>query len=123
MNDQSFDSFPGGLEGKGGVVTAAAVVIGGATALRLARDGAEAVVAIDTSADVKQMEEDINAIGSKGLGIELDCTKESGVVSAFADVIRRFGRIDILVNGVGGGGGFREVVHSETLCRAVVAAL
>lgn len=114
MNDQSLSSSPGRLKGKVAVVTAAAGGIGGATALRLARDGAEAVVAIDTSADVKQREEDINAIGSKGLGIELDCTKERDVVSAFADVMRRFGRIDILVNGVGGGGGFREFVDSDS---------
>jgi NAD(P)-dependent dehydrogenase (short-subunit alcohol dehydrogenase family) len=114
MNDQSLSSCPGRLKGKVAVVTAAAGGIGGATALRLARDGAEVVVAIDTSADVKQMQKDIDAIGSTGLGIELDCTTEKDVVSAFTDIIRRFGRVDILVNGVGGGGGLKEFVDSDS---------
>ena len=96
-------------------MTAAAGGIGGATALRLARDGAKAVVAIDTSPNVKQMEESIRATGCEGLGIQLDCTNED-VATAFVDILRRFGRIDVLVNGVGGGGGGknREFVDSAS---------
>jgi NAD(P)-dependent dehydrogenase (short-subunit alcohol dehydrogenase family) len=97
-------------------VTAAAGGIGGATALRLARDGAKAVVTIDTSSNVKLMQDNINAAGSEGLGIQLDCTNEEDVATAFADIMRRFGRIDVLVNGVGGGGGGknREFVDSAS---------
>jgi NAD(P)-dependent dehydrogenase (short-subunit alcohol dehydrogenase family) len=116
MADQSLSTCPGRLKDRIAVVTAAAGGIGGATALRLARDGAKAVVAIDTSANFNQMQESIKAVGSEGLGIELDCTREKDVIAVFADVIRRFGRIDILVNGVGGGGGGlnKEFVDSDS---------
>jgi NAD(P)-dependent dehydrogenase (short-subunit alcohol dehydrogenase family) len=114
--DQSLSACPGRLKDRIAVVTAAAGGIGGATALRLARDGAKAVVAIDTSANVKLMQDSINAAGSEGLGIQLDCTNEEDVVAAFADILRGFGRIDVLVNGVGGGGGGknREFVDSDS---------
>jgi NAD(P)-dependent dehydrogenase (short-subunit alcohol dehydrogenase family) len=69
MADQSLSACPGRLKDRIAVVTAAAGGIGGATALRLARDGAKAVVAIDTSANVNQMQESIKAAGSEGLGI------------------------------------------------------
>ena len=71
----------------------------------MARDGAKAVVAIYTNPNVKQMEESIGATGCEGLSIQLDCTKEEDVATAFVEILRRFGRIDVLVNGVGGGGG------------------
>ncbi len=114
--NQSLDACAGRLKDRIAVVTAAAGGIGGATALRLARDGAKAVVAIDTRANVNQMQESIEAAGSEGLGIELDCTNEEDVASAFTDIVRRFGRIDILVNGVGGGGGglVKEFVDSDS---------
>ena len=117
--NQSLDACAGRLKDRIAVVTAAAGGIGGATALRLARDGAKVVVAIDTSPNVTQMQESIEAAGSKGLGIKLDCTHEEEVAVAFADIVRRFGRIDILVNGVGGGGGggggmVKEFVDSDS---------
>src|SRR5260370_4821914 len=103
--NQSLDACAARLKDRIAVGSAAAGGSVGATPLRLARDGAKAVVAIDTRANVNQMQESIEAAGSEGLGIELDCTNEEDVASAFTDIVRRFGRIDILVNGVGGGGG------------------
>lgn len=122
MSDKSLSACPGRLKDKIAVVTAAAGGIGGATALRLARDGAKAVVAIDTSDGVKQMQEGIDAAGSEGVGIKLDCTDEKEVVATFAEIIRRFGRIDILVNGVGGGGGVKKEFFEtgSDLWRAVI---
>jgi NAD(P)-dependent dehydrogenase (short-subunit alcohol dehydrogenase family) len=114
MADQSLSSCPGRLKDRVAVVTAAAGGIGGATALRLARDGAKVVVAIDTSGNVKQMQESIKAAGSEGLGIQLDCTNEDDVAAAFADIVRRFGQVDILVNGGGGGGKNKEFVDSAS---------
>src|SRR5882724_5770710 len=90
--DQSLSACPGRLKDRIAVVTAAAGGIGGATALRLARDGAKVVVAIDTSRNVIQMQENIQAAGSESLGIQLDCTNEEDVEAAFTDIVRRFGR-------------------------------
>ena len=81
MSDKTLSACPGRLKDKIAVVTAAAGGIGGATALRLARDGAKAVVAIDTSDGVKQIQEGIDAAGSEGVGIKLDCTDEKEVVA------------------------------------------
>src|SRR5260370_20943310 len=113
---QSLDACAARLKDRIAVGSAAAGGSVGATPLRLARDGAKAVVAIDTRANVNQMQESIEAAGSEGLGIELDCTNEEDVASAFTDIVRRFGRIDILVNGVGGGGGglVQEFVDSDS---------
>jgi NAD(P)-dependent dehydrogenase (short-subunit alcohol dehydrogenase family) len=92
----------GRLAGRIAVVTAAAGGIGGATAHRLARDGA-VVVAVDHAPLVKEVQASIRALGGEATGLQLDCTDEAAVVRAFSDLASKYGQIDILVNAVGGG--------------------
>jgi len=92
----------GRLKGKVAVVTAAAGGIGGATAHRLARDGA-VVIAVDQAPSVMEVQASILAFGGDAIGLEVDCTDEAAVIRAFGDVTSSYGRIDILVNAVGGG--------------------
>ena len=99
---------PGRFAGKVAVITAAAGGIGGATALRIAREGATAVVAMDLSASVDRMAGLLQDAGSRAHCVRIDCTDERAVASAFDEILSRFGSVDVLVNGVGGGGGGRN---------------
>lgn len=102
MNDFS---FPLGqrLSGKVAVVTAGSGGIGGATARRLAFDGAAAVVCMDVASPADGLERAIRGAGADFLHMQLDCTDEAATVAAFGEVSARFSHVDILVNGVGGG--------------------
>ena len=83
------------------VVTGAANGIGRASALRLARDGADVAV-IDLEADrLATLAEEIAALGRTALPIAIDCTDRPAIETTFAEITSRFGRIDILFNNVG----------------------
>ena len=83
------------------VVTGAANGIGRASALRLAREGADLAL-VDREGDTLQgVARDVEALGRQVLPITADWTDEKAVHAAFAAIRQRFGRIDILFNNVG----------------------
>jgi NAD(P)-dependent dehydrogenase (short-subunit alcohol dehydrogenase family) len=83
------------------VVTGAANGIGRASALRLAREGADLVL-VDREGDTLQgVARDVEAAGRQVLPITADWTDAGAVTAAFAAIRQRFGRIDILFNNVG----------------------
>ena len=114
QNAQQPAAYAGRFAGKVALVTAAGGGIGGASALRFAREGAKAVVVMDVSPTVERMAGLIEGAGSQAICIKIDCTEERAVVSAFSDVLSRLGSIDVLVNGVGGGGGGRNTEFFES---------
>ncbi len=91
------------LQDKVALVTGAGRGIGRAIALCLADEGADvAVNSLDE--DVKRVADEIKVQGRKSLALVADVTDErqvNGIVQAMLDA---FGRIDILVNNVGGHG-------------------
>jgi NAD(P)-dependent dehydrogenase (short-subunit alcohol dehydrogenase family) len=91
----------GRLDGQIAVVTGAANGIGRASALRLARDGADLAILDREAAPLQEVAAALGALGRQVEAIELDCTQEAALVDAFARVRRRFGQIDILFNNVG----------------------
>lgn len=92
-----------GLEGRIAVVTAAGSGIGRATALRLAREGA-AVACVDLKPEAAEATgRAVAAGGGKALAIPCDAQEGSQVTGMVERVLETWGRIDILVNGVGGG--------------------
>jgi NAD(P)-dependent dehydrogenase (short-subunit alcohol dehydrogenase family) len=93
--DATFD-----FAGKVAVVTAAASGIGRATALRLARDGAD-VIMIDLNPAVATVAAEVPSGAGSTEAIVSDCTDEDAVKEAFAGIYERHGDIDILVNAVG----------------------
>jgi NAD(P)-dependent dehydrogenase (short-subunit alcohol dehydrogenase family) len=91
----------GRLAGKIAVVSGAANGIGRASALRLAREGADLAV-IDREADpLREVARAIEALGRRALAIAADWTDAAAVREAFAATRRTFGRVDVLFNNVG----------------------
>jgi NAD(P)-dependent dehydrogenase (short-subunit alcohol dehydrogenase family) len=88
------------LSGQVAIVTGAARGIGLATAQLLAEAGASvALLDVDGGTVSKEAER----IGTKAAAWACDVTSETVVESVFAEIIKRFGRIDLLVNNAGTG--------------------
>src|SRR6478609_386945 len=87
------------FEGKVMIVTGAAQGIGQGVALRAASEGAK-VLFVDRADFVAEVAAE--ATGADTAGFVADMETYEGAASAMAFAIQRFGRIDILVNGVGG---------------------
>jgi 3-oxoacyl-[acyl-carrier protein] reductase len=91
------------LNGQVALVTGAEVGIGRATALALARAGAD--VAVHYYADAAGAAEaarEIGALGRRAATFGADLTKRTEVTRAVGDAQAHFGRIDVLVNNAGG---------------------
>jgi NAD(P)-dependent dehydrogenase (short-subunit alcohol dehydrogenase family) len=90
------------FKGKVALITAAASGIGRATANIIAREGGR-IAAVDTDrVRLDQTVAEIAAAGGEAHGYNIDALDERRVDDAVADAVSRFGRIDILVNAVGG---------------------
>jgi 3-oxoacyl-[acyl-carrier protein] reductase len=92
----------GRVAGKIAMVTGAAHGLGRAIALRLAEEGGT-VVAIDVEREVEATAARIAAAGGRAVAMLGDVTEEQPVAQMVGDAMKQFGRIDILVNNVGGG--------------------
>jgi NAD(P)-dependent dehydrogenase (short-subunit alcohol dehydrogenase family) len=97
-------------EGKVAVVSAAASGIGRATVNRLAAEGA-VVVGVDIDPGVGDL---MATEIANGEGVTLDCCDRSAVAAAFAGILARHGRIDVLVNVVGRTAGARRTEFWES---------
>ncbi|MDR5747876.1 benzoate diol dehydrogenase BenD [Caballeronia sp. LZ029] len=87
------------FEGKVMVVTGAAQGIGRGVALRAAAEGAK-VLFVDRADFVSEVAAE--ATGADTAGFVADLETYEGAASAIDFAVQKFGRIDILVNGVGG---------------------
>jgi NAD(P)-dependent dehydrogenase (short-subunit alcohol dehydrogenase family) len=91
----------GRLSGRIAVVSGAAHGIGRASALRLAREGADLAL-VDREGDaLAEVAQAIERLGRPVLPIVADWTDAVAVGDAFAAIRRRFGRVDVLFNNVG----------------------
>ncbi len=91
-------TFPGRFDGKTALVTGAAQGIGRDVALRLAREGAR-VALVDRSEIVEEVRQEA---GAEALAVTADLETFAGATKAVDAARARFGRVDILVNNVGG---------------------
>lgn len=91
----------GRLAGKVAAVTGAAHGIGRASALRLAREGADLVLLDVDGEALEAVAAEARGLGRAAVARVVDCTDAAGVRAAFAEVRARLGRVDILFNNVG----------------------
>jgi 3-oxoacyl-[acyl-carrier protein] reductase len=92
----------GRVDGKIAVVTGAAHGLGRAVALRLAGEGADIVMGDIDGEQLAQTGEDIRALGNSALELVGDLGEEKVAQDLIAAAIDTYGRIDILVNNLGG---------------------
>jgi len=92
-----------GLGGTVALVTASSEGIGKAVALGLAREGAHLVMcARRTDVLVGAAEEISNQTGMQVLAVDCDVSVKADIEDLVARTIKRFGRLDVLVNNAGG---------------------
>ena len=94
-------SYAGRFAGKIAVVTGAAQGIGRTVAARIAHEGG-GVALVDRSPLVEEVRREAEATGAAAIAIIADLEAFSGATAAIDNALQRFGRIDILVNNVGG---------------------
>ncbi|HEY2716899.1 MAG TPA: SDR family oxidoreductase [Solirubrobacterales bacterium] len=84
------------------VVTGGGRGIGRAIALGLAAEGATVAVVSRTGSELEQVAAAARERGGEGLALVVDCMDGPALKAAVAGVGERFGRLDVLVNNVGG---------------------
>ena len=114
----------GQLDGKVALVTGASRGIGKATAIALAHQGANLVLAARDTNGLKQTEAAIVASGVAAEVVPTDVTSEQQIETLFARTIERFGRLDILVNNAGAfDGGRIDQLSTEAWDKVVAVNL
>jgi dihydroxycyclohexadiene carboxylate dehydrogenase len=93
--------FPARFAGKVAVVTGAAQGIGRTVARRIAHEGGKLAL-VDRSPLVEEVRQEAEAAGAEVIASIADLETFSGATAAIDCALARFGRIDILVNNVGG---------------------
>ncbi|HWQ52999.1 MAG TPA: 3-oxoacyl-[acyl-carrier-protein] reductase [Bryobacteraceae bacterium] len=83
------------------LVTGSSRGIGRATALALARDGNDIVVASPELELNEQVAAEIRTLGRKAITVDLNLCSLPSIKDSFAAAIKEFGHIDILVNNAG----------------------
>jgi NAD(P)-dependent dehydrogenase (short-subunit alcohol dehydrogenase family) len=82
-------------------VTGASFGIGAATALALAREGYELAISATRAENVAATAAQIEALGVGVAAVAIDLRAPDNIGNAYARVLDRFGRIDVLVNNAG----------------------
>jgi len=96
------------LKGMVAIITGAGAGIGKASALMLARAGANIVCADLNIVDADNTAIEVRGEGVKAIGVKCDVTSIQDLEAVVKATIKEFGKINILVNNAGGGGGGRE---------------
>ena len=86
------------LKEKVALITGASQGIGRATALAFAASGAKVAVAARQIAKLEELVKEIEAAGGEALAVPLDVADAAQVKAAFATVLAKFGKLDVLVN-------------------------
>jgi 3-oxoacyl-[acyl-carrier protein] reductase len=88
----------GRLENRVAMITGASRGIGFAAARRFAREGARVCMADIDEEGIRRAEESLRGEGLEVFGLRVDVTDRAQVESAVEETVRRYGRLDILLN-------------------------
>lgn len=95
-------ALAGRMSGKVCLVTGGGSGIGRAAALRMAQEGAEAVlIAGRRESEIEKVAAECRASGAEALAIRTDVTREDEVARFVATVLDRHGRLDVAFNNAG----------------------
>ncbi|KUO69727.1 MAG: beta-ketoacyl-ACP reductase [Clostridia bacterium BRH_c25] len=89
------------LKDKVAIITGSTKGIGMETAKTFAREGAKVVVCGTRENAIKEVVEEIKAMGAEALGFKVDVSKRASVDEMVAEIKKAWGRVDILVNNAG----------------------
>jgi NAD(P)-dependent dehydrogenase (short-subunit alcohol dehydrogenase family) len=89
------------LAGQVALVTGASSGLGRATALALARAGANLALLARSVADLQQVAADSEAIGPRALALPVDLADADQIMNAVQQAVDAFGCIDLLINAAG----------------------
>jgi NAD(P)-dependent dehydrogenase (short-subunit alcohol dehydrogenase family) len=90
------------LAGKIAVVTGATGTLGTAMCRGLANAGAAIVVLARNQAKIDSFVEELTAQGAEAIGISADVLDKVALEQARQQIVERYGRVNILINGAGG---------------------
>jgi 7-alpha-hydroxysteroid dehydrogenase len=90
------------LDGQVAIVTGAGRGIGAASAVALAECGADVVIASRTQSDLDRVAEQVAATGRRAITVAGDLADLDVIRSLVTSAQREFGRVDVVVNNVGG---------------------
>jgi NAD(P)-dependent dehydrogenase (short-subunit alcohol dehydrogenase family) len=90
------------MQGKVCLVTGGGSGIGRATALKMAEEGAAAVlIAGRREAEIEKAAAECRSLGSQSLAIRTDVTRENDVERLVGTAVERYGRLDVAFNNAG----------------------
>lgn len=96
------------LTGKTAIVTGGAAGIGKATAIMLAKHGANISIGDFNLDAAKETAKEIEGLGVKAIAVECNVLKDEDLVNLVETTVKELGGVQILINNAGGGGGGRE---------------
>ena len=96
------------LTGKTAIVTGGAAGIGKATALMLAKHGANISIGDFNLDAAKETAKEIEGLGVKAIAVECNVLKDEDLVNLVETTVKELGGVQILINNAGGGRGGRE---------------
>lgn len=103
------------LSGKVAIITGAGDGIGKASAIKLAEAGANIVCSDLDEAKAQQTAKEVESLGVEALAVKCNVTIEEDLVNLVNSTVKKFGKVNILVNNAGGGGGGREKIDTLSL--------
>ena len=96
------------LKGKTAIVTGGANGIGKATAMILAKHGANISIGDFNIEDAEKTAKEIEDLGVKAIAVSWNVLKDEDLVNLIETTLKKLGGIHILINNAGGGGVGRE---------------
>lgn len=97
MREVSFD-----IRGQVAVITGAGGVICGVMAREMAKKGAKVALLDLFVENAQSIADEINASGGEALAVQANVLDRASLEAAREQVVAKFGRVDVLVNGAGG---------------------
>jgi 3-oxoacyl-[acyl-carrier protein] reductase len=89
------------FKGQVAMITGGARGIGRSIAGHLAQNGANLAIADVSEEAAREAAEQLASAGVKTIAVKLDVSRSDQVTKAFEDVMKEFGRLDILINNAG----------------------